>query len=391
MRILICGAGIAGLSLAGCLGRYGHDVLVVERGQRLRDAGYMVDFFGPGFDVAEQLGLLPQLAAIHDPVDRLVFTDEAGRERVSVPYDRLRTRLFQNRHFNFLRGDLERVLFDALPARRVVQFGLTVVAMEQDRDGVRATLSDGRIIEADLLVGADGVHSWVRGLAFGAESRFVRDLGYLTAAFIVREPPDAFGTGKNVVTMTAPGRQVSVYPVRNTGVATFFLRKAGGLFRDTSSTAARRELEVHYGDLGGFVPKLLRASESAAHIYFDSVAQVVMKPWTARRVVLLGDAAQCVSPLAGQGASMAVAAAWVLAEALGSQTGGVETALIRYEERLRPLVDRQQRAGRRMAKWFVPENSVALMARDVATRAAVWPLVTPLLRRQLAVADRLAG
>ena len=391
MRIVICGAGIAGLSLAGCLGRDGHDVLVVERSQRLRGGSYMIDFFGPGFDVAERLGLLPELEAIHDPVDRLVFTDEAGRERVSVPYDRLRRRLFQNRHFNFLRGELERVLFGALPARKVVQFGLTVVAMEQDRDGVRATLSDGRVIEADLLVGADGVHSWVRGLAFGAESRFVRDLGYLTAAFTIDEPPEAFGIGRDVVTMTAPGHQVSVYPIRDTGVATFFLRKAGGLFRDTSSAAARRELEVHYGDLGGFVPKLLRASESVDQIHFDTVSQVVMRPWTARRVVLLGDAAQCVSPLAGQGASMAVAAAWVLSEALRAHTEDVADALVQYEERLRPMIDRQQRAGRRMAKWFVPENHLALMARDLATRAAVWPCVTPLLRHQLAVEARLAG
>lgn len=205
MRILICGAGVAGLSLAGCLGRQGHHVLVVERSPRLREGGYMIDFFGPGFDVAERLGLLPRLAAIHDPVDRLIFADAAGHARVSVQYDVLRRRLFRDRHFNFLRADLEGVLFDALPSRRVVQFGLTVVAVEQDSDGVRATLSDGRVVETDLLVGADGVHSWIRGLAFGGESRFVRDLGYVAAAFVISEPPEAFGIGKDVVTLTAPG------------------------------------------------------------------------------------------------------------------------------------------------------------------------------------------
>jgi 2-polyprenyl-6-methoxyphenol hydroxylase-like FAD-dependent oxidoreductase len=139
------------------------------------------------------------------------------------------------------------------------------------------------------------------------------------------------------------------------------------------------------------VPKLLRASTSASHGYFDAVTQVVMKPWTARRVVLLGDAAQCVSLLAGQGASMAVAGAWVLAEALDCHEGDVAAALAWYEARLRPVINRQQRAGRRMAKWFIPEGRLGLIVRDWATRAAAWPLVAPLLRRQLAAADRLAG
>lgn len=390
MRILICGAGVAGLTLAGCLGRQGHDVLVVERSPRLRDDGYMIDFFGPGFTVAERLGLMPSLAALHDPVDRLVFADAAGRERVSVRYDLLRSRLFQGRHFNFLRGDLENELYMALPSRRVVQFGLTVVAVQQDREWVRTTLSDGRVVEGDLLVGADGVHSWIRGLAFGAESRFVRDLGYLAAAFIVEEPPRAFGIGKDVVTLTAPGHQVAIYPIRKARVACFFLRKTTGPVGVSSPASARSDLVVHYRDFGGVVPKLLRAAQWAPHMYFDTVAQVVMRSWTARRVVLLGDAAQSVSLLAGQGASMAVAAAWVLAEELGRHEGDVSRALARYEQRLRPLIDRQQRAGRRMAKWFVPESRLGLMARDLATRAAVWPLVAPVVRRQLAAADRLA-
>jgi 2-polyprenyl-6-methoxyphenol hydroxylase-like FAD-dependent oxidoreductase len=391
MRILICGAGVAGLSLAGCLGRQGHEVLVVERSPRLREGGYMIDFFGPGFDVAERLGLLPRLAAIHDPVDRLIFADAAGHERVTVRYDVLRRRLFRDRHFNFLRADLEGVLFEALPSRRVVQFGLTVVAVEQDSHGVRVTLSDGRVVETDLLVGADGVHSWIRGLAFDEESRFVRNLGYVAAAFVINEPPDAFGIGKDVVTLTAPGHQVAVYPIRSTRVAAFFLRKTTGPFRGSSSTSARCELETHYRDFGALVPKLLRASTSASHVYLDAVTQVVMKPWTARRVVLLGDAAQCVSLLAGQGASMAVAGAWVLAEALDCHEGDVAAALAWYEARLRPVINRQQRAGRRMAKWFIPEGRLGLIVRDWATRAAAWPLVAPLLRRQLAAADRLAG
>ncbi len=110
MRVLICAAGVAGLTLAWCLERRGHDPIVVERAPHPRDDGYMIDFFGSGFDVAERLGLLPALESIHYPVDRLAFVNGRGDERFSVPYPALRKRLFANRHFNFMRGELERLL-----------------------------------------------------------------------------------------------------------------------------------------------------------------------------------------------------------------------------------------------------------------------------------------
>ena len=235
MRVLICGAGIAGLTLAWCLERRGHDPVVVERAPHLRDDGYMIDFFGSGFDAAERLGLLPALESIHYPVDRLVFVNERGAERFAVPYPVLRKRLFANRV---------------------------------------------------------------------------------------------------------------------------------------------------YGDLGWAVPELLAQCRSARSIYFDAVEQVRMPGWSTGRVVLLGDACQCVSPLAGQGASMALTAAYLLAEAL--DVDDVPRVLRRYEERLKPAIERQQEAGRRIAKWFVPEDTPHRIVRDLATRMSAWPGVAGLIKARMA-------
>ncbi len=189
MRVIIIGAGIAGLTLALRLQRLGWEPLLVERAPGLRGEGYMIDFFGPGVDAAERMGVLPRLEAIHHPVGEMLFLDEDGRRKLSVEYAVLRRRLFANRHFNFLRGDLEAVLYEAVGAETEIRFDTTVDRVAQDGEGVYVELSDGSSERADVLVGADGVHSRVRALDFGPEERFTLELGHLTAAYILERPP----------------------------------------------------------------------------------------------------------------------------------------------------------------------------------------------------------
>jgi 2-polyprenyl-6-methoxyphenol hydroxylase-like FAD-dependent oxidoreductase len=382
MRVLICGAGIAGLTLAWCLERRGHDPVVVERAPRLRDDGYMIDFFGSGFTTAKRLGLLPDLESVHYPVDRLTFVNPRGEERFSVPYAALRKRLFRNQHFNFMRGELERVVYERFTGRAAIRFN-TTVATFADRDRcVEVALTGGATETVDLLVGADGVHSSVRRLACGPAG-FTRPLGYRMAAFILDSRPRRLQAHDAFVTLTCPKRQVTVYPIRGGRLATFFLHKAAWPLQDVSGEAACDELREVYGDLGWVVPDLLAQCRTVQSIYFDTVEQVQMPAWSIGRVGLVGDACQCVSPLAGQGASMALTAAYVLAEELDAH-GDVRQALGRYEERVKPAIERQQEAGRRIAKWFVPDDEPHRIFRDLVTRASTWPGVARLLRRRMA-------
>ena len=383
MKVLIVGAGIAGLTLALCLRRNGHEARIVEQAPELRDAGYMIDFFGSGYDAAERIGLLDDLARIHYQIPRLSFVAADGRERFSIAYPTLRRRLFDDRHFNFMRGELERVLYAQLRDHVPVRFGTTVEQLSGDGDRVSVRLSDGSGETVDLVAGADGVHSKIRRLVFGGPERFERFLGYHTAATIIDDPPteppgDAFSI------LTEPKRQVGIYPIRGGRMASFFVHAADRRLEDLSTAAARRELRTVYGDLNWLVPELLRRLDRQSEIYLDDVSQIALPGWSRGRVVLLGDASQCVSLLAGQGASMAMAGAYVLAEELAAAGDDVAAALARYELRLRPSIEQKQRAGRRLARWFVPESGWRRMVRDTVLRASSWPLASSILKRQFA-------
>jgi 2-polyprenyl-6-methoxyphenol hydroxylase-like FAD-dependent oxidoreductase len=381
VNVLIVGAGIAGLTLALCLRRRGHAPQIVEQAPKLSDAGYMIDFFGSGYDAAERMGLLGDLEAIHYQIARLAFVAADGRERFSIAYPTLRRRLFDDRHFNFMRGELERLLRAKLSPDVPIRFGTTIEAVRQEGERVRVQLSDGSRETVDLLAGADGVHSQVRRLVFSEPARFERFLGYHTAAAIIDDllpaaPQDAFAM------LTEPKRQVGVYPIRGGRMASFFVHAAERPLASRSTAAAREELRSAYGDLDWLVPDLLERCERAPEIYLDDVSQVELPEWSQGRVVLVGDACKCVSLLAGQGASMAMAGAYVLAEELGQ--GDIGAALARYERRLRPSIARKQRAGRSIAGWFVPDSRWRLAIRDLVLRASAWPLASRILKRQIA-------
>jgi 2-polyprenyl-6-methoxyphenol hydroxylase-like FAD-dependent oxidoreductase len=271
-----------------------------------------------------------------------------------------------------------------LAAGAAIRFNTSVAAVANTDRCVDVTLTDDARKSVDLLVGADGVHSSVRQLAFGLPAAaFSRALGYHMAAFILDEPPRQLDAPGALVTLTCPRRQISVYPIRGGRLATFFLHRADGPVQEPARDAACGELRRTYGDLGWIVPDLLARCETVESMYFDAVEQVQMPAWSIGRVVLVGDACQCVSPLAGQGASMALTAAFVLAEELAAQ-GDVRQAMARYEKRLKPAIERQQEAGRRMAKWFVPDDEAHRVVRDLVTRVSTWPGVAGLLRRRMA-------
>ncbi|WP_199516683.1 FAD-dependent monooxygenase [Nucisporomicrobium flavum] len=375
MKAIISGAGIAGLALARQLHAHGAQVTMIEKAPGPRTGGYMLDFFGPGYDAAEAMGILPGILRLGYQVEELAYCDDSGRRRAGLRYARF-AKAAGGRVVSIRRPDLEQVLRDHLPAGVDLRHATTISAVDNRADGVTVTSDDGSTLAADLLVGCDGVHSGVRALVFGPDADYVRDLGLHTAAFTFDDPQaHAEVAGRFCLTDTLH-RTMGFYALRDGRVAVFAVHPSA---EHTLPADPRAALRAEYGALGWIAPRALAACPPSEQVYYDRVAQVVMPSWTRRRTVLLGDAAYAVSLLAGQGASLAVAGAYVLAERL-ARGASIEAGLAGYERALRPVVLDKQATGRKSRRWFLP-----------ATRTQRWLRRASLALAGLPLADRLVA
>ncbi|SDP34773.1 FAD-dependent oxidoreductase [Lentzea jiangxiensis] len=361
-RALVVGAGIAGLTSAWWLERAGWDVLVVERAPSFREGGYMIDFFGPGHEVARRMGLLPALEERRAPISSVTSVDASGRRRGEISasaYEAVATGVI-----SLLRGDLASVVRDDL--RSPIRYGTTVSSID---DGW-VTFSDGSCASFGLVVGADGVHSRVRELVFGSSS--VRYLGHHTAAFSFRDPLLSERIGYRYQMLTVPHRMVGCYAVRDGSMAALMLFRSPSAALPADPVATLRS---RFGDLGWITPSLL--SVVPEDVYYDTVSQVDMPVWHRGKVVLVGDACGAVSLFAGHGASLAMAGASVLAEELSF---GFDGAFSRYQARMKPAVEHTQEFGRRFIGWMAPSSEWRISVRDWAFRLSGLPVVRSLIR-----------
>jgi len=351
-RVLISGGGIAGLTCAIELKRHGFTPIVVEKEPGPRSEGYMMDFFGTGWDVAERMGLTEALRQVRYPIDWLAFVDRTGTPYCRAPVDRLRKAL-DNRYTYLRRPDLERILLDeARRAKVEIRYAASIESLSEDADGVSVVLKDGGREHVAIVIGADGVHSRVRDLVFGAEAQFARFLGLYVVAFHM--PRGGFPITDTVKIYEEPDRMTMFYPLdRERMDATYILRHGEIDLRHTDRLAFLRE---QVAGAQWIAQDVADAYDGGASIYFGSATQIEMPQWHRGRVALIGDACGCLTLLAGQGSHMAMAGGYVLARELRRQRDPAR-AFAAYQAVLKPHVDAKRRQAARYSGLLVPQRS----------------------------------
>jgi 2-polyprenyl-6-methoxyphenol hydroxylase-like FAD-dependent oxidoreductase len=378
MRVAINGAGIAGPTLAYWLWEAGHDVLLIEEAPALRSGGYVIDFWGLGYDIAEQMGLLPQIKELGYPVREVRFVDRHGDKTGGFSAD-VFGRLTGGRFTSLARSDLSAAIYGALGGAVETVFGNSIAGIEERRHDVRIRFDRGPSRDVGVVIGADGLESRVRQIVFGPQTAFEVSLGYHVAAFQVESyrPRDELV----YVSHAVPGRQVSRFAMRDDKTLFLFLFRNEYLRGTRPSTQDDRKsaLAHVFADVEWECPQILAAMMNVNDIYFDRVSQIRMDRWIRGRTALVGDAAACVSLLAGEGTGLAMVEAYVLAGALRHCGKDHTAAFARYQESLMPFLRRKQASAARFASSFVPKTGFGIGFRNVVTGLLRIPLVADML------------
>jgi 2-polyprenyl-6-methoxyphenol hydroxylase-like FAD-dependent oxidoreductase len=370
-NVLISGAGIAGMTLAYWLARHGMVVTVVERAGGQRSSGSPIDVRGRAADLVERMGIMARVRDAATEVAGMRFIDARGR--VAARVDTMALQRGSGRQdVEIARGDLAAILQEASRDSAEVLFHDAIRSLSQDPGGVDVTFENTPPRRFDLVVGADGLHSGVRRHVFGPERQFARHAGLYVATLPLSRSFDDID--RDITMFNAPRRSATIHPARSTPLAAFIF------WRDSLPGFDHRDMEQHrrlvadtYQADGWQVPALLDEMRATDDLYFDSVSRVEIASWAQGRVVLVGDAASCVS-LLGDGSSLAMIGAHTLAEALARHNREHALAFREYEAQHRRLVDSKQRLMTLGASLLVPRSSAGIAMRNTALRLA--PLFT---------------
>lgn len=361
-NILISGAGIAGVSLAFWLKRFGFNPAIIEISSGLRQGGYAIDFMGAGYNVAEKMGILPALNEADMDISRLAFVDRNNREKGSMNYEKIK-KLMNNRALTLLRSDLAKVIYNNLDKDTEIIFGDTVNEIEQDDEKVTVTFRSGIKRTFDLLVGADGLHSNIRNLIFGNEAQFEKYYGYYTSSFTIE---NFSYEGRAFSMYNVPYKQVAVYSYSGNKTATFFVfaspEKLSYGHHDIEKQ--KQILKNEFMNTGWKCPELLSKIDSASDFYFDSISQIKMENWSNGRITLVGDACYCPSLLSGKGSTLAIVGAYILAGELEEARGNYKTAFDNYEKILKPFMLKKQKDAQAFARSFIPKSNFGIWLRN---------------------------
>jgi 2-polyprenyl-6-methoxyphenol hydroxylase-like FAD-dependent oxidoreductase len=366
-RVLVSGAAAAGETVAFWLHRHGWDVTVVEKWAAPRSGGFAIDLRGAAVNVVDRMGLLPELTARRVAMKEVANFDAVG----DVVWRADGNYAHTSGDLEILRDDLTDVL-SAANQDITHLWGDSIIEICEDTDGVLVRFAHAEPARFDLVIGADGLHSNVRSLAFGPEEEFGRYLGYYTAVF---EAANILEMDAQMWMCTIPGAMASLVQWGpDAGVrGSFIISSPHRPDLGRADRPAQMQLiQDRLSDSDAWhIPALLQAMHVSKDFYFDEVTQIHLPSWSSGRVALVGDAAYAPTLMSGQGTSVAVVGAYVLAEEIAAAAGDYSRAFFRYEQRVRPFAEKNQQLANTTEEARIPSTQQELDERNRTIRSAL--------------------
>lgn len=359
--VLIVGAGIAGLTAAILLARAGAAVTLVERDREMRGGGFLVSLSHAAYACAGRLGILDALAARTHGIRRSSYHGPDGRTLLRLDYGRLFDGLDV---IQPMRNDLARALLERLPDGVDLRRGERVAALTQDSGGVDATFAGGGGGRFHAVIGADGVHSAVRRLAFPETAVRAHPLGLFCAAYRM---PDVLGLERAFQTHMERERYMAVFSTAPEEIGGVFVWATDRTRVPETGAERAALLRAAFTDCAPSTATALTCCPTDRLFYMDRLQQIEMSAWHRGRVALVGDAAHCMTLFSGRGAASAMVGAAALADALAAH-GDPETAFAAHTAASKPKIDRIQAETRRAVRWYVPRRRPIQLMRDTGLR-----------------------
>jgi 2-polyprenyl-6-methoxyphenol hydroxylase-like FAD-dependent oxidoreductase len=368
--VLISGAGIAGPTVAFWLGRAGFKPTLIECAPTLRTSGYVVDFWGLGYDIAERMDLADEINRVGYHIREIRIVNERNH-RIAGFDARVFTELTGGRFVTLGRSDLSRLLFERVRGTTEAIFGDEIISLQERSDGVDVQFRGRKERRFGLVIGADGLHSNVRRLIFGPQGQFEKHLGYCVAAFEVQgyRPRD-----ENVyVIYGQPGQMLGRFALHGDRTLFLFVFAFDQPVSVVDVPSQKAILRERFGDGTWECPRILDELDRTENLYFDSVSQIKMEHWSRGRIALVSDAAFCVSLMGGQGSALAITGAYVLAGELAKAAGRYHEAFHNYEALLRDHISSKQRGAERFSSAFAPRTRWGVFLRNQVIKACAIP------------------
>lgn len=363
---VVVGAGIAGMTAASVLAKGGFAVTLVERESEIRGGGHLVSISDKAHRTAERIGALPSLKNQFYRIDKSSYHQRNGNPLLKLSYASMFGDL---QVLQPTRDQLAQAILETMPDGVNCIRGAVPIALDRHADGVSLTLDNGASISADFIIGADGVHSVVRDLAFPPETITHHKVGLCCAAFRL---PNLLGLDREFRTYMERDRYMAAYTTAPDEIGAVFV------WADQRSSVPKEPkervdlLRNAFKDAGPQIQAVLKEVPLDTWMYMDSLKQVELSSWHKDRVCLVGDAAHCLTLFSGRGAAAAMAGAADLADCLVTNPKDPNRAFEDFASKAKPKLDAMQKATRSAIKWYVPRSTILEMLRN----GAMWALPT---------------